>query len=110
VTVGLRPESLRLVSANGEPDGGQLDLVVELVEELGADAFVYGSAGVGHRDGNRPVRPSWAGAADSLRLTIRVDGRKPPTPGQRIRVAVRDLNEIHLFHPIDGARIGTAAG
>src|SRR5215204_7313327 len=43
VTLGVRPESLRLVPSG---DDG-LELTVELVEELGADAYMYGSADLG---------------------------------------------------------------
>jgi multiple sugar transport system ATP-binding protein len=44
VTVGVRPESLRLAEEG-------IDLTVELVEELGADAYVYGTAPSGRTTG-----------------------------------------------------------
>jgi multiple sugar transport system ATP-binding protein len=51
VTLGVRPESLRW--SLGE-DG--LKLTVELVEELGADAYMYGSADLGSgRSGSSPA-------------------------------------------------------
>ena len=56
ITVGVRPEAWRLV---GEGEGG-LPVEVTVVEELGADAFVYGTSGVEgtpeqhHRPGQRP--------------------------------------------------------
>ena len=40
ITVGVRPEAWRLVSA---AEGG-LPINVTVVEELGADGFVYGTA------------------------------------------------------------------
>ncbi|WP_026424452.1 ABC transporter ATP-binding protein [Actinokineospora inagensis] len=87
VTVGVRPESLSLVAA-GSPNA--FDLVVELVEELGADALVHGAVA------NEPEGP---------RLVLRVDGRTPPGLGQRVRVVLRDPSEIHLFHPETGDRL-----
>ncbi|WP_189055356.1 ABC transporter ATP-binding protein [Longimycelium tulufanense] len=91
ITFGVRPESLRLVGADeGDAVGRAFELTVELVEELGADAYVYGSA----RVGDRPER-----------FIVRVDGRTPPAFGQRVRVAVRDLDEVHVFHPETGERL-----
>ena len=69
VTVGLRPESARLVSA-GSPDA--LDLTVRLVEELGADAYVYGTTEIGGE--RRPI-------------IARVDGRTPPDKGAVLHFA-----------------------
>ncbi|MBA3573420.1 MAG: sn-glycerol-3-phosphate ABC transporter ATP-binding protein UgpC [Pseudonocardiales bacterium] len=86
VTVGMRPESLRLTGA-GEPGA---DLTVELVEELGADAYVYGTVTVD-------------GAPE--RFVVRVDGRTPPAPGHRVRIALRDTDEVHVFDPVTGARL-----
>ncbi|OLR92141.1 ABC transporter ATP-binding protein [Actinokineospora bangkokensis] len=86
VTLGVRPESLSLVASDS---GDGFDLAVELVEELGADALVHGSV-VGD-------------AAD--RLVLRVDGRTPPALGQKVRVTVRDAEELHLFHPETGERL-----
>ncbi|WP_086821489.1 ABC transporter ATP-binding protein [Allokutzneria sp. NRRL B-24872] len=86
VTFGVRPESLGLVGA----DEAGMELTVELVEELGADAYVYGSV----RIGDHPER-----------FIVRVDGRTPPALGQTVRVGLRDNTEIHLFNPESGARI-----
>ncbi|MBK1786993.1 ABC transporter ATP-binding protein [Prauserella cavernicola] len=77
VVVGVRPESLRLV---GDGEDG-FDLVVELVEELGADAYVHGNAGEGQR------------------IVVRVDGRTPPRLGEKVRVGLRELGELHVFDP-----------
>ncbi|MGH3625165.1 MAG: ABC transporter ATP-binding protein [Sciscionella sp.] len=86
VTLGVRPESLHLVAA--EAPG--TDLIVNLVEELGADAYLHGTI---HLD-NSPER-----------LVVRVDGRTPPALGHTIRVALRDATETHLFHPTTGHRL-----
>lgn len=86
VTFGVRPEALHLV---GAADDG-FELTVELVEELGADAYVYGTV---------------LSRAGAQRVNVRVDGRTPPRLGQTVRVGVRNNTEIHLFHPETGARL-----
>jgi multiple sugar transport system ATP-binding protein len=85
VTVGVRPESLWLAGTDDEAFG----LDVELVEELGADAYVHGVTGEG-----------------STRVVVRADGRTPPRPGERVRVGLRDAGEVHAFHPDTGERLG----
>src|SRR6476661_6384200 len=54
ITVGVRPEAWRMVSEN---DGG-LPVRVTVVEELGADAFVYGSSDVEGTPNDITVRGS----------------------------------------------------
>ncbi|MDT7785292.1 MAG: multiple sugar transport system ATP-binding protein [Pseudonocardiales bacterium] len=86
VTFGIRPEALGIVPSSDEG----MDMTVELVEELGADALVHGAVKIGDA---------------SQRFVVRVDGRTPPTLGQHVKVAVRDTTEIHLFHPESGERL-----
>ncbi|HVV24664.1 MAG TPA: sn-glycerol-3-phosphate ABC transporter ATP-binding protein UgpC [Pseudonocardiaceae bacterium] len=86
VVFGVRPESLRL--ADGTEDG--FTLTVELVEELGADAYVHGAVLI------NDVQE---------RFVVRVDGRTPPAIGQQVKVAVRGVDEIHLFNPESGLRL-----
>ncbi|GGM98056.1 sugar ABC transporter ATP-binding protein [Lentzea pudingi] len=86
VTFGIRPEALGIVPSSEEG----MDMTVELVEELGADALVHGAVKIGD---------------SSQRFVVRVDGRTPPTLGQHVKVAVRDTTEIHLFHPESGERL-----
>jgi multiple sugar transport system ATP-binding protein len=86
VTFGIRPEALGIVPSTDEG----MDMTVELVEELGADALVHGAVKIGDA---------------SQRFVVRVDGRTPPTLGQHVKVAVRDTTEIHLFHPESGERL-----
>jgi multiple sugar transport system ATP-binding protein len=74
VTFGVRPEALELV-----PEGG-FELVVELVEELGADAYLHGKVG-------------------DDRFVVRVDGRTPPRMGDNVRVGLRGEGETHAFNP-----------
>jgi multiple sugar transport system ATP-binding protein len=86
VTFGVRPEALHLVG----PSEQGCELAVELVEELGADAFLHGSTRIGE---------------SRQRLVVRVDGRTPPAIGTTVRVALRDSGEVHLFHPQTGERL-----
>ncbi|WP_409466807.1 ABC transporter ATP-binding protein [Amycolatopsis sp. GA6-003] len=83
IVFGIRPESLRLV---GEADEG-FELVVELVEELGADAYLHGKVG-------------------DDRFVVRVDGRTPPRIGDNVRVALRGEGETHAFDPKTTLRLG----
>jgi multiple sugar transport system ATP-binding protein len=84
VMLGVRPEDLRLV-----PEDEGLEVVVAVVEELGADAFVYGQVQLGD---------------EAHDLVVRVPGRKPPLKGDTLRVAP-DLEHVHLFHRNTGERL-----
>ena len=83
VTLGVRPEDLE-VSAHGLP------VEVDVVEELGADAYVYGRTRAG--DGEHLI-------------TARVDGRTPPAKGEVLHVTPR-RGHVHLFDLGSGARLG----
>ena len=87
VTIGLRPESATL-SARGAP--GALDLTVRPVEELGADAYVYGELS-GAPEGEKP----WV---------VRCEGRSVPHIGDRVGVSV-DAGNAHLFNAHTGLRL-----
>jgi len=91
VLLGVRPESFH-VGAN--PDSG-LELKVNLVEELGADAYVYGEL-----TGDPEVHEK--------QYIVRFDGRVPPRINDVIHVEVRQ-GEEHVFNPETGARLGGAA-
>jgi len=91
VTLGVRPESLKVV---GENDQG-VPAVVDVVEELGADAFVYA-----HRKGEDSL------AEGTNLLVARHDARKMIAPGSTIRFAV-DPDKIHLFSVDTGERVST---
>ena len=84
VTVGIRPEDMDIVA-----DGQGLQTKVNLVEELGADAYVYGTADVNGEEHD---------------VTARVDGRKPPTMGDMISLAPRP-GHLHMFSPSSGLRL-----
>jgi len=84
VTLGVRPESFTLVTDRG------LALHIDLAEELGADAYVYGTATL---------------ASGKEQFVVRVDGRNVPQMGEVIRLAVQP-EEAHVFHPEAGTRLG----
>jgi multiple sugar transport system ATP-binding protein len=80
VVVGIRPEDFHL----GGDRGAEFE--VDMVEELGADAYVYGRM----MDSPTPV-------------TARVDGLDPPQRGSRVRLHP-NLEHLHFFGA-DGERI-----
>src|SRR5690606_6024221 len=86
VTLGIRPENLELATTG-------LPLEVDVVEELGADAYVYGRADV-----------SGAGV-DGQTIVARVDWRNPPSKGEHIFLAPTDPTAIHLFATDSGRRL-----
>src|SRR5215203_4816974 len=86
LTVGVRPEDMELVGA-----GQGLQTTVNLVEELGADAYVYGTADVG----GKPYD-----------IIARVDGRKPPAKGESVHFAPKQ-GHVHLFSTESGERLPT---
>jgi multiple sugar transport system ATP-binding protein len=82
LVLGLRPESLEL-AAEGVPAR------VEVVEELGADSFVFCQADL---------------EAGPARLVARVETRHAPERGER--VSLRPVaSEAHLFDPESGERL-----
>ena len=90
VTVGVRPEGFAPASTG-------FDVNVEVVEELGSDAFVYG------KPADSTVK--FANATDEgAQVIVRWDPKNPPKPGSKITVApVAD--SIHLFDATTGLRI-----
>ena len=86
VTVGVRPEDLELV---GDEQG--IAVEVDVVEELGADAFIYG-----RRAGNdETAKP----------FIARVDGRRPPAKGETVYFRPKE-GHLHLFDAKSGKRLG----
>jgi multiple sugar transport system ATP-binding protein len=82
VTVGVRPEDLDLAEHG-------LAVQVDVVEELGADAYIYGRAlGV-----------------DDLQVIARTDGRRPPEKGSTVHFAPKHAH-VHLFDVSSGERLG----
>jgi multiple sugar transport system ATP-binding protein len=90
VTVGIRPEGW-------VPATKGFHVLVEVVEELGSDAFVYGKPA----DSN----VKFANASDEgVQVIVRWDPKNPPKPGETITV-VNVANTVHLFDATTGARI-----
>jgi multiple sugar transport system ATP-binding protein len=84
VVLGFRPESLELAS-----DG--IPAYVEVVEELGADAYVFCAAQLEE------------GAHDT-RLVARTEARNSPAQGDRVTLRMRP-DEAHVFDPETGERL-----
>ena len=81
--LGVRPENLEIT------DGAGLEVEVDTVEELGADAYVYGHTDI---DGEERI------------ITLRTVGYTAPEKGARIRVAPQ-MERVHLFHAETGDRL-----
>jgi multiple sugar transport system ATP-binding protein len=88
VVVGLRPESVEVVAA-GTSDA--MTMQVTLVEQLGADSYVYG------------LLPGDDAATDKP-FIVRVDGRNEPQRGETVSVLARGAAE-HVFDPETGVRL-----
>ncbi len=84
VTIGIRPEDV-LVSTSGEG----LPVDVDLVEELGADGYLYGHTEV---DGAR------------VDIVARVDGRSHPSAGDKVFI-LPEPNHVHAFDTESGLRL-----
>ncbi|MBN9745312.1 sn-glycerol-3-phosphate ABC transporter ATP-binding protein UgpC [Amycolatopsis sp. A1MSW2902] len=91
VTIGFRPESLEVTTDTA----GSLPIKVELVEELGSDAYVYGKLGAG-------VEESAEGS--SRNVVARVDPRTPPGMGDTLHLRIRP-DELHVFSGTSGQRL-----
>ena len=90
VTVGIRPEGW-------VPAEKGFHVLVEVVEELGSDAFVYGKPA----DSN----VHFANASEEgVQVIVRWDPKNPPKPGQTVTVA-NVPGAVHLFDATSGERI-----
>ncbi len=85
VVVGVRPEAWRLVG----PEDGGLPVTVTVVEELGSDAFVYGTSGVEGAPSN---------------IIVRVSARDSVHKGDTIHVTT-DPKSVHVFDADSGDRL-----
>ena len=85
VVVGVRPEAWRIVS----PEEGGLPVEVTVVEELGSDAFVYGTSDVAGTPSN---------------VIVRVSARDSVHKGDVIHVTT-DPRSVHVFDADSGERL-----
>ncbi|MCG5431039.1 sn-glycerol-3-phosphate ABC transporter ATP-binding protein UgpC [Mycobacterium sp. MYCO198283] len=82
VTAGIRPEHLEVSTSGG------IDVVVDLVEDLGSETYLYTHAGPGVQLVARSLSRTPARLADTVQLRKTTDGI------------------VHLFRPDNGERIG----
>jgi multiple sugar transport system ATP-binding protein len=82
VTIGIRPEQLEIA------DSGGIEVVVDLVEDLGSEAYVYTHAGSG------------------IQLVARSNPRTAPKLAETVRLRKHPDGVVHLFKPDTGERIG----
>ncbi|MBU3066263.1 sn-glycerol-3-phosphate ABC transporter ATP-binding protein UgpC [Nocardia sp. NEAU-G5] len=87
VVVGIRPEHFEFTGG----DAG-IAMEVDVVEELGSDAYVYG----------RAVGENGSGTGESI--VARVDWRNPPAKGEKLSLTA-DGEHIYFFEPSDGKRL-----
>ncbi|RNE64054.1 ABC transporter ATP-binding protein [Cryobacterium tepidiphilum] len=88
VTIGIRPEDIILSPVAGEG----LAVNVDLVEELGADGYLYG-----HSESN----------GRRTDIVARVDGRSHPNAGDTVYLTTTP-NHLHIFDEESGQRVGGA--
>ncbi|QTX03986.1 ABC transporter ATP-binding protein [Agromyces archimandritae] len=86
VTVGVRPEDIAVSTTPGTG----LEVKVDLVEELGADGYLYGHSEV---EGKRTD------------IVARVDGRAHPFAGDTVYLAPTP-GHVHVFDVESGERLG----
>ena len=91
VTVGIRPENFRIAD-NGEG----IPVKVSVVEELGADAYVYGVA----EDDDTAGQDITAGKD----VVVRVEARRTFEKGSMVHVNA-DPQDIHVFATTTGERL-----
>jgi len=92
VLIGVRPESWR-------PTSSGLDIQVALVEELGADAYIYGV----------PTPDSKAVTEDGGQIVVRWDPKNTPEVGSIVSIEP-DLKETHFFDATNGLRLQSGFG
>ncbi len=83
-TVGIRPEDLTIATS-----GNGLPVEVDVVEELGADGYLYGHTEIEDK---------------RVDIVVRVDGRSHPNAGDKI-VVTPAADHIHVFDAESGDRL-----
>jgi multiple sugar transport system ATP-binding protein len=93
VTLGVRPEDLDLST-----DTAGIPVTVDVVEELGADAYIYGSS-------EQKLLEATGENAGAVPFIARVDGRRPPEKGEKIYLKPK-TGHVHVFNSESGVRVG----
>jgi len=88
VTIGVRPEDVKVAKT-----GEGLPVEVDLVEELGADGYLYGHTEID---------------AKRVDIVVRVDGRSHPNAGDKVFITPQP-DHIHVFDTESGARLNKKA-
>jgi multiple sugar transport system ATP-binding protein len=83
IVVGIRPEHFE-IGASG------IEMRIDVVEELGADAYLYGRVNGADNIFGQPI-------------VARADGQNPPTRGSRVRLHPQP-GQLHFF-AVDGRRL-----
>ncbi|MFW7413807.1 ABC transporter ATP-binding protein [Demequina sp. SO4-18] len=96
VVLGFRPESLDRVAPHTE---GSIPVDVDVVEELGSDAFVYGEV-----PSDAPEAQDVHFNAGDAQMILRIDPRDVPKKGDTVWVKIRE-GEQHIFSAATGERI-----
>ncbi|MGV8876280.1 MAG: ABC transporter ATP-binding protein [Rhodoglobus sp.] len=86
ITIGIRPEDV-IVSTSGTG----LSVDVDLVEELGADGYLYGHADI---------------RGERVDIVARVDGRSHPNAGDKVFLTP-EPHHVHVFDTETGLRLTT---
>jgi multiple sugar transport system ATP-binding protein len=81
--IGIRPEHL-------DVGGTGVEMQIDMVEELGADAYLYG-------------RIAWSDNTFGQPIVARADGQDPPPRGSRVRLHPQP-DHLHFFD-VDGHRL-----
>ena len=87
VVLGVRPEDVELSDS-----GRGLPIEIDVVEELGADAYIYGQLPGSQSTTDKP-------------FIARVDGRTPPKKGDVVHFQPKG-DHVHLFNAESGERLG----
>lgn len=82
VTVGIRPEHLEMADAGG------IEAIVDLIEDLGSESYIY------------------AHAKPGIELVVRCLDRVPAKLADTVHVRRRPDGVVHLFDPQTGERPG----
>ena len=93
VTIGFRPEDLEPTTEDGV---GTIPVVVDITEELGSDAYVYG-----HLEGDDSGK---SGSVTEDNLVVRVPPRTAPKTGSILKLRITPGN-MHVFSASTGVRL-----